>query len=90
MSTKKKKFYNDEQSTEEKTPEFIIEKGVSLPNRISLKYPIEQMEVGDSFKFPIKKKASVAQRARKLKEETGATFAVRKVDNEFGRIWRVQ
>ena len=64
-----------------------IESGVPLanPNSRKMKYPLADMKVGDSFRFPTHKYASVNALIRRHSKETGKTFTLRKAES---RCWR--
>ena len=50
--------------------------------------PINQLEVGESFVFPIEKRSQIQVAASTLKRRQGKVFVVRKQNEEFARIWR--
>jgi hypothetical protein len=73
-----------------------IEKNIPLPARAArtgeAKYPIDQLEVGDSFVVSIGA-ATLASHARGVAKETDRKFIVRPVVDDAGvktgsRIWR--
>ncbi len=74
---------------------FVIEKGVPKPDKkgMKAKYPLGQMEVGDSFLIPTEGKDA----QRSVQTECGShwtrlkpkKFASRQVEGGV-RIWRVQ
>lgn len=71
--------------------EYKIEKGVPMPERgvRSIRYPFEQMEVGDSFTYLAAEDALVRSAAHRNTKATGKRFAVRKLSASGGRCWRV-
>lgn len=64
-----------------------VDKGVNIPEpqKRDLKYPIASMDVGDSFKFPIDKYASVNALVRRFQKISGHSFTLRKSEC---RCWR--
>jgi hypothetical protein len=73
------------------TNAFTIEKNVPLPSKCSTRraYPFAQMEVGDSFAFPLKAYRAVSNNSHMFAKRNGGKFATRKIDAETGRCWRV-
>lgn len=68
--------------------EIVIEKGIPMPDRRP-KYPLQEMEVGDSFELsdeadPRKLRGSVYQYGRRY----GRDFSVIKTGEESYRVWR--
>lgn len=51
-------------------------------------FPVAELEVGESFEFPIEKRPTVQSSASHVKRDTGREFTVRKIDDVTGRIWR--
>lgn len=69
--------------------EYTIDKGV--PVRVtSSKYPLEELEVGDSFVVPKEKRRSVATRMTLVKNATGREFLSRSVSDTEVRVWRIK
>jgi hypothetical protein len=75
-----------------------IEKDVPLPNKIRNKvYPLDQMEVNDSFKVDFKKEQSSYSQKQKVylaiwryrQSNTNKNFTTVS-DKESIRIWRIQ
>ena len=67
---------------------FKIEKDVPVPTRYSNQYPLDDMEVGDSFFAPNRTSSDLSTpivRARKL----GKKFTCRTKDGGV-RVWRVE
>ena len=64
-----------------------IDKGVPAP--LGAKYPVNQLEVGESFVFPLTARQTVSPLASKIKKLTGKTFTIRKFDDGNARIWRL-
>ena len=62
------------------------EKGIS--SVFERKYPLDIMEVGDSFLVPLEKRASAASMCSKYRKASGKKFITRKVEGGF-RVWRV-
>lgn len=73
--------------------EYQIEKNVELPNKFTqgVKYPFDQMEVGDSFAFNYEEEKRVSANAYNFKKNNpGRKFTVRKLSDAQGRCWRVE
>lgn len=67
-----------------------IDKGVPLPEPKGLElYPLAELEVGDSIKFPIGLRKLVSPWAAKKKAKTGQEYTVRMVNRKECRIWRI-
>jgi len=68
-----------------------IEKNIPIPaaraGRAS-KYPLADMEVGDSFSFPASRLTSVASMVHQCSKKTNAKFTMR--GGEINRCWRVE
>lgn len=73
--------------TKKKIPVVTIDTGVPIPGKI--RYPLEQLKVGESFVFPVGKRNSVQARASRYAKESGRKFEVRRMDQENCRVWRV-
>lgn len=80
--------------------EVTIEKGVPLTSRggngRQPKWPVVELDVGDSFSLPSEKADSVRTTCQKVKRETGRVFAVRfdfdesnKTGEKRHRCWRI-
>lgn len=66
-----------------------IEKNVPIPPKENLrKYPVYEMEVGDSFFVPDTETQRVSRRIQKFQQRTKARFSVRKEGNG-ARVWRI-
>lgn len=66
-----------------------VDEGVPIPvQRISV--PLDSLEVGQSFEFPLAKRSSVQSLASRLKKSTGKTFTVRTIDQNKARVWRTK
>lgn len=65
-----------------------IDTGVPVPIRAN--YPLEDLKVGESFLFPLKKRSSVQSLASRLKADEGREFTVKKVDEDNCRVWRTK
>ena len=69
----------------------VIEKGVPAPKkRQTHAWPLESMEVGDSFVVPNKHRISVQAAISTFKKNTGAVFTCRKIDDDSCRVWRLK
>jgi hypothetical protein len=66
--------------------DFKVDQGVPMPK--VYRYPIDELEVGESFEFPIEKRQSVQTSASNIKKKSDKSFVVSKVNDEVGRIWR--
>lgn len=53
-------------------------------------YPFEEMEIGDSFRMPDTKRASVAVLAGRYGKRVGRKFTVRKQEDGSFRCWRIE
>lgn len=65
-----------------------IDTGVPVPARAH--YPLEDLKVGESFLFPLKKRSSVQSLASRLKADEGREFTVKKMDADNCRVWRTK
>jgi hypothetical protein len=66
---------------------FVVEKNIPLP----LKFPFDQMEVGDSFAIPSEvKRATVAVYARRYGDKHGMKFITRQMTDGIIRCWRTK
>jgi hypothetical protein len=77
---------------------FKIDKSIEIPNEVSSysKYPLAEMEVGDSFLFEMekydKKKRSRLASAVSIfskRSENGAKFSIRRIGEDV-RVWRIK
>lgn len=67
---------------------FEIEKNVELNTR-KVVYPFQDMEVGDSFSFPVNLYHKVASAASGYGRRNNMKFSMRSFKDEgVGRIWR--
>lgn len=68
-----------------------IDKHVPLPpsNGIGrpVKWPLADMEVGDSFIFPLRSRGNIAAKGLRFKPKR---FTIRKISETEARIWRVE
>mgnify|MGYP000533667375 CR=1 FL=1 len=73
--------------------EYKIETGIAIPKRgasgRALKYPLPDMEIGDSFLVPRKLKVSVSAAVAYYGKKTGKRFTVQIVEDGV-RIWRIE
>lgn len=67
---------------------YKIEKGVDIPVRAPAQ--LKNLEVGDSFTFPIAERVNVASRASFIKRTTGKEFTTKRLDDETCRVWRTK
>ena len=71
---------------------YVIEQGVPMPSKMAgrghVKYPFQQMEVGDSFLAPLADRSRISSMAAITGKRKGLAFSVRKVGSEQIRIWR--
>ena len=67
-----------------------IDTGIPVPRiaHRALKYPIRDLEVGQSFAVDLGDETSVRQMAYRIGKENGRTFSVRGYQGAF-RCWRV-
>lgn len=75
--------------TEKKSiPVVTIDTAVPIPERAS--YPLDSLEVGESFVVSEDKRTSVQSRTTKVKAATGKEFTVRKTKAGEVRVWRTK
>jgi len=72
---------------------YVIEKNVEIP-RLGV-YPFGIMQIGDSFTFPENERSRVSSAAsvyakKSAKKGNNLRFAVRRVNSDTYRIWRVE
>lgn len=74
---------------------YAVERGIPIPRdtrgggRVKpLKFPVEQMAIGDSFFVPKEQGMSASQCACTYGKKSGKVFSRRKVANGY-RIWRI-
>lgn len=69
---------------------FDIDKEVPIPepDRVT-DYPLTKLEVGDSFVFPLEKRASVQSLVSGLKRNGFGVFTIKKISDTECRVWRV-
>ncbi len=60
-------------------------KGLSTPI-----YPFKDMKLGNSFKFSLKKYASVTALASKFGKKHNTKFTIRKMTKTTARVWRIK
>lgn len=53
-------------------------------------YPLDRMEIGDSFTFEEWRRQRVSASASGYAKETGARFTIRRVSDEYCRCWRLK
>lgn len=71
-------------------PIYQVDSGVPIPQERLEQLPLEKLEVGESFLFPLAKRRSVQTVASRMKKEKGKEFTVRKMDENNARIWRTK
>jgi len=64
---------------------FKIDQNVPMPTGRAL-YPLGQLNIGDSFCFPLTKRASVSSLAATYAPKK---FTVRKISDTECRVWRI-
>lgn len=69
-------------------PVYQIDSGVPIPQGSFGRIPIADLEIGDSFLFPIEKRRSVQTIASRVKKDTGRDFTIKKMDDNTCRVWR--
>ena len=69
--------------------EYKIEKDITAPEPHK-RFPLSELEVGESFTIALKDRNSVQSHASKVKSLTGKVFMVRKVDEQTCRVWRTK
>ena len=76
--------------------QFTIEKNIPVRTIVrarkprSLKYPLDQMDVGDSFAFPIDMFNKVSACASGYGKNSDRKFKCRRQCPNTGRVWRVK
>lgn len=71
----------------------VIDRNVPLPKRSTGRprtYPFDKMGVGESFEIPHNKHSSVRQCAFSYGKRNKKKFAIRRVDADTFRCWRVK
>lgn len=69
--------------------EVKIEKNVPFPTKhVTVKWPFDQLEIGDSFAAPVGKLSNLYVAVMRHSVE-GKKFIVRKIDNTHCRVWRI-
>ena len=66
---------------------FKLDKSVPVPPVREI-YPLGTMEVGDSFTFPIAKRANLQTYTSALKRKTGKEYTISKISDTEARCWR--
>ena len=74
--------------------EIKIEKGVPVPPKSrnggrKLKYPFDQMEVGDSFAANAPQNTVLSSARAYARRNPGMTFTTREIDKKSCRVWRI-
>lgn len=75
-----------------KIPVYKIDKDIPIPQEpetLHDNFPLEVLEVGESFEFPDEFRRYVASKASTIKRRKGMEFTVRKVDDVSCRVWRI-
>lgn len=68
--------------------DYTIDDGVKIPVRKHL--PVHDLEVGQSFEFPIGERPSITTVTSRLKKRDGRVFTVQKINETTCRVWRVE
>lgn len=72
---------------------YEVEAGVAMPSRIATrKYPLEHMEVGDSFdagEADAKTKSRIGSAVYTYGKKHGLSFSIRQTTDGHLRVWRV-
>lgn len=71
-----------------KIPVTSIDTGIPVPERAT--YPLNELKVGESFLFPVKKRGSVQTRVSSIKSISDKDFTIKKMDEETCRVWRTK
>jgi hypothetical protein len=70
--------------------QFVIEKGIPIPEKKDSPYPFMEMEVGDSFSVTVATAAEDARfRSKVNKKRENRKFICRKVGEGQLRVWRI-
>lgn len=73
--------------------EFPLENDVPMPQLRANqpnRFPLNDMKVGQSFKFPYPLAQNVSAAGANLKKKNGKKFITRKISDVEGRCWRVE
>jgi hypothetical protein len=68
---------------------FKIVKDIPLPES-KTQVPLNELDIGESFLFPIGLRAKVQVLASHMKKRQGKKYEVHKVDDKFARVWRTE
>ena len=68
---------------------FKVEKNIEMPFKQIL-YPWKEMEVGDSFKFPIENLANIRGAASYRQRTYHEKYTVRTINENTGCCWRLK
>ena len=71
-----------------------VEKNMPMPPRLNghrpRLYPLDRMEVGDSFAFEEWLRQRISASTSSYDKKTGAVFTIRRVSDEYCRCWRLK
>jgi len=68
---------------------FKIDKNVELPT-VKSTYPYKDMEIGDSFEFPISERNKVSSSCSIYGKNNNRKYAVRSISDSRYRCWRIK
>lgn len=71
-------------------PVYSVDTGVPVPTDRSKQLPLNVLEVGESFLFPLDERNRVQTFASRLKSRRGKEFTIRKQDENTARVWRIK
>lgn len=69
--------------------DYTIDSGVPIPVRTA-PLPLDELKVGESVLFPIKRRGAIQGRASSIKKSTNKEFTVKRVSDTEARIWRTK
>ena len=76
---------DDSYAIEDNVP-IPTDRGVGRP----MKYPLDTLEVGQSFTIPLAERQAVSVRIAYYSKAHGVKFTTRKVDENTLRVWRTE
>lgn len=75
--------------------QYPIDKDVPIPKKTKgsgrrTVYPLDKMELGDSFVVPLEQRKDLSVRIRYQAKKTGRAFTTRKISDTSVRVWRTK
>lgn len=68
----------------------VVQVTSEVPIPVRIEYPLDKMEVGESFTFPEERRNTMQSRVSILKKRNGKHFTIKKVEDNQCRLWRVK